>query len=171
MTLVSPTTPSSSPHPVNGHGADQRAHPRAAFLQVPIEPGQLPAWAFAPVSGEPADATAPGTAGAPTAGLITGLVLNMGPGGLQVLTPAGQPLPAGTLDVGLRAGGPEGRADDCLHGRMRCVWSEALPGVGQLSGLAFVGVHSAAEEFTRRLQAARALQWVRCEIEAVQARR
>lgn len=126
--------------------ADARAHARAVFFLVPTEREQLPVWVFVPQDDQ---------AGQP------GLILDISPAGMQVLTSAAEPLHMPRYRIELLLGEGEGVAR--FHADARVVWRSALSTLGDLSGLAFETENSDVAQFLATYApSVTARRWVRC---------
>ena len=125
---------------------DHRTHRRVEFFLVPDRREQVPVWVFKPADAVEASA---------------GLVMNLGEGGLQVLT-ASDDVPAhAAYEIQLLLG--EDAAVPRFRGRVTRVWTREAASAGWLSGFRFDDDHSAAEDFIRTWQAAAPeRRWVRC---------
>ena len=129
--------------------ADARAHARAVFFLVPSAREQLPVWVFVPQDGQA------GQAGQP------GLILDISPAGLQVLSSAAEPLQAPRYRIELLLGEGEGVAR--FHANARVVWRSSLSTLGDLSGLAFETENSDVAQFLATYApSVTARRWVRC---------
>ena len=152
-TRTSPPTPPVIPHPAppplphTAASPEQRLDRRVEFFLVPVDRERLPVWVFKP--------------GASDACHPAGLILNLSPGGVQVLThedPAGLPAP---LEIQLLLG--EDAEVARFHGPVRVVWSRPEGTLGHVLGLAFEDRQSPAEAFLSAYEAsADQRRWVRC---------
>jgi hypothetical protein len=125
---------------------DHRTHRRVEFFLVPHRRGQVPVWVFKPVDAVEASA---------------GLVMNLGEGGLQVLTASDDAPAHAAYEIQLLLG--EDEAVPRFRGRVTRVWTREATSAGWLSGLCFDDAHSSAEDFIRAWQAAAPeRRWVRC---------
>lgn len=126
--------------------SDHRSHRRVEFFLVPVAREQVPVWVFKPAGATEASA---------------GLVMNLGEGGLQVLTASDDAPSRDAYEIELLLG-----EDDTVprfRGRVTRVWTREAPVAGWLSGLRFDDEHSSAEDFIRVYQSsAPARRWVRC---------
>jgi hypothetical protein len=137
--------------PVLPTAADARQHERVSFFLVPVERERLPVWVFVPES------TGEGHAG---------VVVNMGEGGLQILTAAARPLTADLYDMHLIIGAPEDAPD--FSGRVRRIWSRAVGSLGTLQGMQIESADSDAAEFLRAAAPSpHTRNWVRCVLRPV----
>ena len=125
---------------------DHRTHRRVEFFLVPDRSEQVPVWVFKPA--DAVDASA-------------GLVMNLGEGGLQVLTASDDAPAHAAYEIELLLG--EDDAVPRFRGRVTRVWTREAAGAGWLSGLRFDDDRSPAEDFIRAWQAAAPQRrWVRC---------
>lgn len=125
---------------------DPRVHRRVEFFLVPDHNEQVPVWVFKPT--DAIDASA-------------GLAVNLGDGGLQVLTSSDDALDRESYEIQLLLGEDETVAR--FRGRIARVWTREAASVGWLSGFRFLADHSSAEDFIRvYLPAAPGPRWVRC---------
>jgi hypothetical protein len=144
--LARPIEPRAKGRTVSLRSPDFRSHRRVEFFRVPDHREPVPVWIFKPT--DAIDAAA-------------GLVMNLSDGGLQVLTPADEPLDGDFYEIQLLLG--EDESVPRFHGRCTRVWSRESGGAGWLSGLRFDDAHSSAEDFIRTYQgAAPDRRWVRC---------
>jgi hypothetical protein len=125
---------------------DHRTHRRVEFFLVPEQREQVPVWVFKPADAVEASA---------------GLVMNLGEGGLQVLTASDDAPARAAYEIQLLLG--EDEAVPRFRGRVTRVWTREAASAGWLSGLRFDEAHSPAEDFIRAWQAAAPeRRWVRC---------
>lgn len=125
---------------------DHRSHRRVEFFLVPDHREPIPVWVFKPIDAIDA---------------VAGLVMNLGDGGLQVLTTSDDALDHATYEIQLLLGEDETVAR--FRGRITRVWTREAAGAGWLSGFSFDDDHSSAEDFIRVYQAcAPDRRWVRC---------
>ena len=125
---------------------DHRTHRRVEFFLVPDRREQVPVWVFKPADAVEASA---------------GLVMNLGEGGLQVLTASDDAPAHAAYEIQLLLG--EDDAVPRFRGRVTRVWTREAASAGWLSGLCFDDDHSPAEDFIRTWQAAAPeRRWVRC---------
>ena len=125
---------------------DHRTHRRVEFFLVPDRREQVPVWVFKPADAVEASA---------------GLVMNLGEGGLQVLTASDDAPAHAAYEIQLLLG--EDDAVPRFRGRVTRVWTREAASAGWLSGLRFDDDHSPAEDFIRTWQAAAPeRRWVRC---------
>lgn len=127
---------------------EQRAHPRVDFLLVPVRREQLPVWIFRPE--DAADA-------------CTGLVVNAGSGGLQILVNAEAPPAPDQARLRLILAGCAGLSP--YEGEVERVWSRPLSHFAVLHGYRFLDEACAAQEFLATFRPSlEDAQWVRCTI-------
>lgn len=132
--------------PVFTSSPDHRQHRRVEFFRVPVLQEHVPVWVF-----KPADA----------AHASAGLVMNLGEGGLQVLTASDDPPHRPAYEIQLLLG--EDEAVTRFGGRVTRMWTREATTAGWLCGLRFDDVRSPAEAFLRAYQAEDdARRWVRC---------
>lgn len=125
---------------------DHRTHRRVEFFLVPDRREQVPVWVFKPADALEASA---------------GLVMNLGEGGLQVLTASDDAPVHPAYEIQLLLG--EDETVPRFRGRVSRVWTREAASAGWLSGLRFDDEHSPAEDFIRAWQAAvPERRWVRC---------
>lgn len=126
--------------------AEHRTHRRVEFFLVPDRRGQVPVWVFKPADAIEASA---------------GLVMNLGEGGLQVLTASDDAPVHAAYEIQLLLG--EDETVPRFRGRVSRVWTREAASAGWLSGLRFDDEHSPAEDFIRTWHAAAPeRRWVRC---------
>lgn len=131
---------------MQANAIEHRTRRRVEFFRVPAQGGQVPVWVFKP--DDAIDASA-------------GLVVDMGEGGLQVLTASDDPLDGARYEIQLLLG--EGDAVPRFRGRVARVWAREAGLAGRLTGLRFEQARSDAEAFIRAWQASAAQpSWVRC---------
>ena len=125
---------------------DHRTHRRVEFFLVPERHEQVPVWVFKPADAVEASA---------------GLVMNLGEGGLQVLTASADAPAHAAYEIQLLLG--EDETVPRFRGRVTRVWTREAASAGWLSGLRFDDERSPAEDFIRTWQAAAPeRRWVRC---------
>lgn len=128
---------------------DQRRGNRVEFFWVPADHEPLPVWVFKPRTLQHERA---------------GLVLNLGEGGLQVLTSGPLDEPHDRYQLSLLLGEDEGVP--LFHGPVQRLWTREL-GRGHLSGLAFAAPNSLAEQFLLAQSAHVSTRpWVGCVLTA-----
>jgi hypothetical protein len=132
--------------------AEMRQHLRLDLPAAQLDADSLPGWVFKPVQFTKGPA---------------GLVLNIGDGGLQVLTAANEPLDDGRREVVLLLGRSEAEGEDdqvtWFNAMVERAWSRPVPQMGILHGFRFVSRNSTAEKFlAAHREQLEAGEWVRC---------
>ncbi|MFN7725469.1 MAG: PilZ domain-containing protein [Rubrivivax sp.] len=131
---------------MNRDATEARRSERVQFFLVPMERAQVPVWVFVPPERQ---------------GHTVGLILNLSPEGLQVMTDSCEAMDAPLYEVELLLG--EDLPLPSFSGTARLVWSRPLTKMGRLHGLAFTDGQAPAAAFLAQYKPSVADQhWVRC---------